>query len=476
MNLSYNGVSTSDMVTFTDVPNILKVSEEMSGNKAEIIFTFNGDLIATVSADSQYYITLFGETISNVMNPSDAKNKRFYISAHEEGTAMSVARALRNCGGIAADFNIIHDNEMVILQAKTIGRKFLVPNYLQRNIQLSYMTVQTTDGSANSILWNSKLNLDIYSGAAEFIYENYVTTLEKNYYGNECAFDVSQVLSTFSEYGKTIPYRLQLSLLTENGDYQNVGYASGNTTVGYLANQSEKYLLGRGVQPLMNLNRGQNGILLYSYSPTVEYSVLCGFDTGGWTTTVSCKDSAFNELYSYSQTYRRTDSNMIIDCFFTVPTYIFPSTFYIDITIGSNDPIRFEVIKPLKATEYYQRITWRNEYGGISLFDFTGPRSESDNVENTTYEKNVFDYYETEAYERKKIYDTDYKKTVSLTSHLLKEDGKWIFNSLMKSKSVWTEVNGKKFFIIPTTIEVVEDSTYNNIYTATLNYEYSDIG
>jgi hypothetical protein len=135
---------------------------------------------------------------------------------------------------------------------------------------------------------------------------------------------------------------------------------------------------------------------------------------------------------------------------------------------------RFNVIKPLKATEYFQRVQWRNEYGGISFFDFTGARSETDNVDIETYEKNIFDYHDIDAFERKRIYRNDYKKSVKLTSHLMEEDGKWIFNSLMKSKKVWTTVNGKVYYIIPKNIEVNEDQNYNNIYTATLTYEYSD--
>ena len=47
--------------------------------------------------------------------------------------------------------------------------------------------------------------------------------------------------------------------------------------------------------------------------------------------------------------------------------------------------------------------------------------------------------------------------------------------SLMRSKKMWTEVNGKTYYIIPDNIEVTEDQNYNGIYTATFSYEYSDI-
>jgi hypothetical protein len=162
------------------------------------------------------------------------------------------------------------------------------------------------------------------------------------------------------------------------------------------------------------------------------------------------------------------------DTSITIPTQYYSRTYYVDITMNGNT-IRFDVIKPLKATEYFQRVYWRNEYGGISFFDFTGQRSESDSVDIETYEKNIYDYYDVNYYERKIIYENDYKKTVTLTSHLLDENGKYIFNSLMKSKKVWTVVNNVTYYIAPTSIDVQESNEYNGVYTAKLTYEYSDI-
>ena len=63
----------------------------------------------------------------------------------------------------------------------------------------------------------SKINVDIYSD------NSYITTLEKNYYGSEAAFNLSPVLSTISENGKSIPYNLKLSKLDRNGSYASIG-------------------------------------------------------------------------------------------------------------------------------------------------------------------------------------------------------------------------------------------------------------
>ena len=472
----YNNVSSpSNMLTFTDIPNILKVSQPISGSKAVFYFDFEGNLQQSVTADSQYYVTFLGETVSNVMNPRDAKNKRFYISGDKDGTAMSFARALRNCGSIAADFNIIHNGKTVTLYAKTIGQKWSnIANYIQRNIPTDKLTTHGVDGNASSAFLGGKIDVNIFS-AGTYSNDAYVTALEKNFYGDECAFDMSPVLATFSDFGKTTPYLLSLDLIREDGEWQALGSVTGNTTIGYHANQSDKYKYAQGAQMLLNKNRGTNGtMILYTYNNVIPYSVLCGIDTGGWNVTVSVKDSAFNEVYSYASTSRRTSSNMIIDTSETIPQTAMANGYYVDITIGTQTT-RFNIIKPLKATEYYQRILWRNEYGGISFFDFTGSRSESDSVDIETYEKNIFDYHDNNEFERKMIYKNDYKKTVSLTSHLLEEDGKWIFNSLMRSKKVWTTINGKTYYIIPKSIDVQEDQTYNNIYTVKLTYEYSDI-
>ena len=315
-NITYNNIgSPSNMVTFTGVPNILKVEEFISGSKAVFSFTFNGNLINTVTADTQYYVTFLSETVSNVMNPRNARNKRFYISSDTSSTAMSFARAMRNCSSISADFNVIHSGSTVTLVAKTIGMKWSdKADYFARNIPSEYLTAGGTDGSAFSDLFNSQIDVDIYSGSTP-VDGDYVTTLEKNFYGEECAFDVSPVLATFSEFGKTTPYCFNISVIKDNGEWKPYGGIVGYTTFGYIANQSKKYLTASGAQLLINRERGKNGTTLYTYSNEIPYSVLCGLDTSGWNLVISVKDSANNEIYNSGIiTQRRTSSsNLIVD-------------------------------------------------------------------------------------------------------------------------------------------------------------------
>ena len=472
MNITLNGLTNpSSLLTFTDVHNILKVSENISGTKAHFTFEFVGHLETTVTGDGQYYVTFLGETVSNVVSPQNSNNKRFYIS-DVDTTAANFARALRNCGTLMAEFNIIHSANQVTLLAKTIGQKWSnVSNYFTTNIPLANLNAQGTDGTSYSSLFGAKVDVDVYSGAS-YNNSNYVTTLEKNFYGNECAFDVSPVLSTFSEYGKTIPYSLALSLITADGEWVELNGVTANTTYGYLANQSDKYKYINNVQMLINTNREQ---IRYVYGDTIPFSFLWADGVSGFTVTVEYLDSAYNVIHTATVQYSTSgyDSH-IVDTSISIPSEYSASTYYVDIII-SNMTYRFNVIKPLKAADDYQRVFWRNEYGGISFFDFTGARSESDGIEVETYEKSIYDYYENDAFERKKIYSQRITKSVKLTSHLMAEDGRWEFNSLMRSKQLWTVINGKTHYIIPKSVEVNEDQNYDNIFTATLTYEYSDL-
>ena len=149
----------------------------------------------------------------------------------------------------------------------------------------------------------------------------------------------------------------------------------------------------------------------------------------------------------------------------------FQQAFYIDLTLGTTK-IRYNVIKPLKATEYSQRILWRNSYGGISFFDFTGQRSEVRELELMTYQKNIFDYYTDPMNSLEKPYDNEVKYTVTLKSHLLEHDGKYIFNDLIQSAQVWTEINGENYEIIIDSVSV-DETDRNDIYEATVKYHYS---
>lgn len=489
MEILYNGAQREEsIVTFSEVPNILTIKEDVAGSRGSLsLIVYSG---WNVTADTQYYFTMFGETITNVLSPQDAKNKKFYVSTSISSTAMSIAKALRSCGSIAVDYIITTGTtntygDTVVIIAKTIGKKNFYNN-IDKNIPTNYMMVTIDDdGSAdesNANFFNSKIDVEVYQG------DNYITTLEKNFYGNECAFDVTPVLATLTEPMKDnepiLPYTLKVNKLAYNGDYSSLGEVSGYTTYGYLTNQSEKYL-PTSLTILSNSKINDRGGLLYTMDRTVHYSVLGGSNIA-FRFSVFCTiyDSAMN-IIGRNDTYVTipTTNPSIVDLQYAIPVSLwYTNAAYLDIKVGSgdNNRIRFQIIRPLGSAEGWQRIFWRNEYGGISFFDFSSTSSESDSIDIETYEKNIFDYYDYDTdtgdtFERKKIYSSKIGKEVKVKSHLMEKNGKYIFNSLARSKKIWTYVNGNCHYIIPKAVEVVEDQTYNDIYTATFTFEYSDL-
>lgn len=480
-DIYYNGIHSDNydgLLTFSEVPNILTVRQDIVGTYCVITLTVTGSWQAAVTSDTQYSLMLFGETIYNVMSPSNANNKKFYIGGNVTDTAISICRALRNCGAIAADFAITASGGTVTLTSKTIGRKTYTNFYDRTSIPSSYLTLSITDGSADettSNFINSKIDVDVYAN------ENYLTTLEKNFYGSECAFDVTPVLATLTDSAnenkaEIASYELRVNKLASDGGYAQLGTISGYTTNGFLANQSQKYL-PCSLQLLNNQKiTDSRECINYTYDRTIPFSVVEGLDN---TERYSIDTKVYNssmEVIGSSSTYATVMRGAYVhDLQHTMQMGDYFAGYCVDITIAGTRTMRFYIIKPLKQTSQWQRVLWRNEYGGISFFDFTGAITESDDIDIETYEKNVFDYYTTEEFERKKIYSNKVEKTVKLKSHLMEKNGKWIFNSLMRSKKVWTVINGKTHFIIPKSVEVTEDSTYNDIFTATLTYTYSDL-
>lgn len=479
MNITLNGLEYgSNLVTFTDIPNILKVSDEDYGTYATFTMTFAGDLSASVTGDGQYHITFMNESIRNVITPSNAINKNFYISNSNTSLAASVARAIRNCPTIAANFNIENDDNTVTLTARVIGQVWsnMASGYYETNIPAANLAITGVDGSASSPLHGSKIDVDIYSD------NNYITTLEKNFYNGEAAFNLSPVLTSLAEYGKYHPYTLKVSTISDSdGNYSLLGNVDTNyISVGYMCNQGNKFLFNDYFNLAANYNRGTsrdfaNNTILYVYEPSIDLSFYAGSNTGGMSIVKTYYDSAYNVLTAYTTTWHRTDSNGLYDL--SIPLNeqgyrFFNDAFYVDIQFGSNDPIRYNVIKPIKATEYGQRILWRNSYGGISFFDFTGKKEETRTVETKTYQKNIFGYYDNPMNELDRAYDNEVKYQVTLKSHLFENDGKYIFNDLLQSSYVWTRINGENYVIIIDSVDVTETDN-NNIYEATVKYHYS---
>lgn len=472
MTITYDNIQgASNLITFTDIPNILKIEDSDGGSYATLTLNFSGNLKSVTSGDSQWYITFLGETVSNVIDYNNAVNKGFYVSSSPASTAAYVAKAFRNCSNIAANFTVEHDGSQVELRARAVGSIWTGnANWFDTNITSTYMSSTASDGSANTDLNGARIMADVISNG------NYVTTLEKIFYNGECAFNMSPLLTTLARHGETEPYQIKLSYL-KDGEYNTISVIGDNyISVGYMVNQGNKFLDGGSFTVAQNYSRGKikvtdNNSTLYVYGASIPISFYNG-NTGGMTITTTYRNSALGEIATSTTTWRNSDaSRKLWDITIPLSQVNLNRAFYVDIALGSTT-IRYNVIKPLKATEYYQRIYWRNSYGGISFFDFTGQKSETRDVEISTYQKNIFNYYTSEKNELEKVYDNDVKYSVTLKSHLFEHDGKYIFNDLLQSSDVWTERNGEKYAVIIDSVSV-EEQDRNDIYDATVKYHYS---
>lgn len=472
VTITYNGLqvaSATNLVTLTDVPNILKVTDTTGGTKASITMSFSGNLTTMVSQDGQFYITVYDETITNVMDYNNAVNKSFYISTATTTTAAYVAKALRNCSNIAANFDVVNLGSSVLITAKDY-KSYQGGLSCVTNIPDTYITIATSDGSSNSPLQGALIDVDVFADG------EYVTTLEKSFYDGECAFNVSPVLSTISKHGETVPYTFMISSIN-NGEYNELETTSENhSTVGYMVNMGEKYLDAEYVVYAQNVLRGENKgtynkTILYLYENTIPFSFYAIM--GGLYFTVKTLDSSFNVITSYTQSWMYPfipqNNSKLFEIDFNIGNL--DGVYYVDLTFGDKT-LRYTVIKPFKMGEQCTRIYWRNSYGGKSFFDWTGSRTENHTSDVTTFQKNIFNYYEDTTDELNKVYDTKVEYEVTLKSHLMEKDGIWIFNDLLQSKDVWVVINGKEYKIIVDSI-AVEEQSQNNIYEATIKYKYS---
>lgn len=466
MNIKYNNIDKEqahELVTFSDVPAILEVSDTTGGTNAVLQLTVGTGWSA--SSNNQWWLTFQGNTISNVTDPKNAVNKNFYIS-DRHSTAVSIANALRNCPTVVASFLVYVDDYDVICKAREIGAIDLsttMPSGMP-------VTTATTAGTATSTLVNSKITVDVYSN------DEYVTSLEKNYQSEKCRFDMTPVLATMSKYGETIPYSFEISALNESGTSTSLGSVTGNSvSVGYMVNQGDKFLtVNDNIFIAQNVTRGKlrdayNSSLLYVYDDTIPISFYTT-STGNITVTTTYRNSAYGAITSSTETKTIVGDSLLHTI--TIDLDIPNDCFYVDIQLNNLQKLRYDVIRPMKTSYGCQRVYWINSYGGTSFFDFVGQKTIENTSETVTYNKNNLDYYTAEINEKELVYNVDTKSTYTVKSHLIAEDGKWQLYDLLQSPRAWTNINGQDYVVIIESISAAEQNN-QQIYECSVKFRIS---
>lgn len=499
MNITLNGLSNpSNIITFSNTPTILTVEDTYGGSFAIMEIHFND--FSGISMGTAYHFTLNGHKIISTNKIEKAQGNRFYVTyAPSTATdtlifiANKFAEALRNIGELAVNYDIyvpLAEGQMtprVIIKAKNYGPQYNftvdtnlpTPNVISYSYTNGNVSSQLMNGASNKVKidvfnvgeYGNRINSDttIFGGA-------YTTTLEKEITDGSVSFDIGSLLSSFTESGKCYQYNLYVYSIVD-AKYSMLKYFTRLFNVnGYLVNQGGSFIPQfTGLKLAQNVSRGAeksqlNNTLLYVYEDNISISLFADASVSTIKANIRYLDSIQNEVYTETSTlFASQNLNH-----FTIPLLneYKEKSRYIDVEIPSLGTLRYEVIKPINATNECQRIYWYNSYGGVSFFDFTGDRTEERKVKTDFYQKSMYDYYKSDKLELNKVYDKNVEITVTLNTHNIKKDGQWSLFDLQNSQYAWTVVNDVTYVINVDDVKI-EESTVTGIYTASVDYTYS---
>ena len=485
-------------VSFTRLPNILKIKENNNGTPASATITISD--LSRVTSTKEYTLIINGVKLISTLSLVNAAGNKFYLSnSNSDKTivAYKLVETLRGLNTLPLNYDITLAtasdgtlSPVITIMAKNNGKQFdldIEGTLIDNNIA----TVSFTSGTSSSNLLKGIMNkvlVEVYQvnnpsiqdkiGSTTYQMGTYLTTLTKEAFGEEVSFDLSPLFSAITDYNTLSEVNLYIYIMNDNtltlaGIMKDIYF-----TTGYMVNQGVNYLPVPSTQLAQNVSRGStkstiNNSILYVYQPTIQFTLYVPF------ATTAAKTINFKVYYinSANVPIKMTTTSYYITKSMTSPVInldqsLFDRSFYIDVEIPDVGKLRYNVIKPLKATDEIQRVYWTNSYGGISFFDFTGTRTETRKTKVDYYQQNLFDYYDKDTAQLNKVYNKDVSITVSLSTHSIEKDGTWQFFDLQNSSNAWTYVNGKKYFITVTDLKITE-SQVNDIYTATVEYEYS---
>ena len=485
-------------VSFTRLPNILKIKENNNGTPASATITISD--LSRVTSTKEYTLIINGVKLISTLSLVNAAGNKFYLSNSDSDktiVAYKLVETLRGLNTLPLNYDITLAtasdgtlSPVITIIAKNNGRQFDL-NIEGTLIDNNIATVSFTSGTSSSNLLKgifNKVLVEVYQvnnpstqdkiGSTTYQMGTYLTTLTKEAFGEEVSFDLSPLFSAITDYNTLSEVNLYIYIMNDNiltlaGIMKDIYF-----TTGYMVNQGLNYINVASTQLAQNVYRGTNkpqlnNTILYVYQPSVQFTLYVPFQSN----TAQVVNLNLNYINSANVVIKSFRTTLYITNSMTSPAISLNQTllnqsFYIDVVIPDVGTLRYNVIKPLKATDEIQRVYWTNSYGGISFFDFTGTRTETRKTKVDYYQQNLFDYYDKDTAQLNKVYNKDVSITVSLSTHSIEKDGTWQFFDLQNSSNAWTYVNGKKYFITITDLKITE-SQVNDIYTATVEYEYS---
>lgn len=495
MKYKINGITNAkDIITNNGIPTIFEIMGDSTGTKAKLEITIGGN-----RSNSAFYLTINDVTINSSFVISQVKNNVFYASnstsyADNRAKAYYLAQAL-NSTSLSNTYDIYVDQTYVsttltkvIMIAKTTGTESNITN-LSTNLETDLWKFTTTNGSSGDEICDSRITVDIYADSSSNqaapisgqtqVPTQHIVQLEK-YYGNEesVKFDLAPVLRTITDYSGTTQYRLIVSSLKNNTyrklyDINSLFCINGyrvNRGVNYFQFPSNKnYILLHNFLRGNGTNYDNMGTLYFVPNEPLYLSVLSRKkETLRY--TVNYLDSSYQTIYSDTgSTYGNKNVHNI---------KIYPGdngAHYMTITIDGLGTYVFKNVLPVNYADPkdIQTIHWRNSYGGIGTFTFTGKKEEQEEVDRTTYTKSSLNYYSSSSpYPvHEEVLDVKTTYTVTVKSHLMDADARYQIHDLMNSRKVWTYHHDGEIDIIIDNIQ--ETEVQRDVYEVTLTYHYA---
>lgn len=486
-NIKLNGQSNIDNVTcFSYAPTILDITT--SSNGTNTIYNLSFGTMSGFDTVTEYYIDINGTRLTRTDDISQESGYTFYMDNTNLGTLKSrmiysLANAIKNVAEVISSYKVYIDNNVIKLKTYEKGN----PAQLTITHNLPILTMTFSMGTSSSEFTEGSINIDIFKHRQPTKYNGtpnddleYLTTLSKHTSNDsEVRFDLSPILASETENGNVSQFGLRIYSTTENALTEIASYNSLYNINGYLINQGGEFIQRiTNAKLAMNVSRGQqrtytNNTILYIYDKEIYFSLFTPTETNIITYNVKYIGSDNTELISVQET--ATTPNPLSDIKINLSTTYLAKAKYIDIEFTSPSSLgtlRFNVIKPIKATDENQRVFWRNSYGGLSFFDFTGNRTEKRKITTTTYTDSILNYYNHKINEKNLIFDKQNEITVNLTTHNILKDTQWLLFDLQQSRDTWIYLNGEKYRILVSDLTITETNV-TDIYTATIEYTYS---
>ena len=497
IGVTFNGQSSvNGMVCLSRLPNILRVSDIPSSGMSKAQVNINITNLSEINPDSDYTLTVLGKQIHSTTTYSKATGNYFWLTDSDTydnrvKVAHSICGALSNIGILSANYYIfVTDDEepVVTLVARQYGSKFNMVIALSPSsagIEIDNFTAtdggRVLTGKTNTCevkLFSRTDGISRIGSLTPMTDDDFKATLAKEFTGTELTFDLANLFTNLVDFGQMAENSLIVSTYSDGIKMSQNAISGLYSVQGYWVNQGDRYIAPFGsIRLAANYSRGGNSTYLnktelYTAQMNIPLSVFTtsGY-TGSKTVTINYLGGAMNNIATQTQDITFS-SNLQDITVIPTNTAAWKQASYVSVSIPQMGALLYRIVKPTGTHNEVNRVYWQNSYGGVSFFDFVGSKTDSRKNKVETYSRNIFDFYESEIVEKEKVYSKENEITVSLKTHIISEDATWLLYDLQDSSDAWTEVNGQKYKIIVTNLEI-DEQTVPETYIAEIEYRYS---